>query len=177
MESITFVSTGGTIDKVYFDAMSQYEIGESVVSHILADALVTVPHDFVALMRKDSQDLTDADRAQIVASIEAQPARQIIVTHGTDTMTTTAEALAGIKDKVIVLTGSLTPARFHTTDAMFNIGLAVGAVQSKPAGVYIAMSGQVFDAGSVRKNRERNCFERVGDSPAGSGALSSGARE
>lgn len=163
MESITFVSTGGTIDKVYFDAMSQYEIGESVVSHILSDALVTLPYDFVALMRKDSQDLTDEDRTEIVSTVRAQQARHIIVTHGTDTMTTTAEALAAIDDKVIVLTGSLTPARFHTTDAMFNIGLAVGAVQSKPPGVYIAMSGQVFAAGKVRKNRERNCFEEVGD--------------
>ncbi|MEL6869056.1 MAG: asparaginase domain-containing protein [Pseudomonadota bacterium] len=161
MESITFISTGGTIDKVYFDALSEYEIGESVVSHILDDARVTVPHEFVALMRKDSQELTDTDRQLIVAKVSAQPSRMIIVTHGTDTMAHTAEVLRSVQDKTIVLTGSLTPARFHTTDAVFNIGLAVGAVQSKAAGVYIAMSGQVFAAGTVRKNRERNCFESI----------------
>ena len=82
-----------------------------------------------------------------------------VVTHGTDTMPETAEALLGLDAKTIVLTGALTPARFRTTDAVFNIGMAVSAVQTLASGVYIAMSGQVFTAGKVRKNRVENRFE------------------
>jgi L-asparaginase len=83
------------------------------------------------------------------------------VTHGTDTMVETAIALEGIEGKTIVLTGALTPARFRTTDAVFNVGMAVAAVQTAAPGVYIAMSGQVFQAGTVRKNRAENRFETV----------------
>ena len=84
-----------------------------------------------------------------------------VVTHGTDTMAETAEALQGLEAKTIVLTGALTPARFRTTDAIFNVGMAVAAVQVSPPGVYIAMSGQVFTAGEVRKNRTENRFEAL----------------
>ena len=74
-------------------------------------------------------------------------------------MPETAEALADIEGKTIVLTGALSPARFKTTDAVFNVGMAVAAVQTAAPGVYIAMSGQVFPAGAVRKNRDANRFE------------------
>ena len=84
-----------------------------------------------------------------------------VITHGTDTMPDTAEALTDLADKTIVLTGALTPARFRTTDAVFNVGMAVAAVQSCSPGVFIAMSGQVFPAGAVRKNRAENRFETL----------------
>ena len=84
-----------------------------------------------------------------------------MVTHGTDTMTTTAAALAGLPDRVIVLTGALSPARFRSTDAVFNIGMAVAAAQVAAPGVYIAMSGQIFRGDEVQKNREANRFESV----------------
>lgn len=161
MQPITFISTGGTIDKVYFDAASEYEVGESVVGHILREALVGFELNQIALMRKDSLEMTDADRQLIADTIAAHPHRRFIVTHGTDTMVETARVLQAIADKVIVLTGALTPARFRTTDAVFNIGLAVGAVQSAPDGVYIAMNGQVFSPDNVVKNRERKRFETL----------------
>ncbi|MEM8547072.1 MAG: asparaginase domain-containing protein [Pseudomonadota bacterium] len=161
IDHITFLTTGGTIDKVYFDAKSTYEIGESVVSQVLPDGLVTFSYTVQSLMQKDSLELTDDDRAAIVAAAKATPSRRIIVTHGTDTMVDTGRALEAVTDKVIVLTGALTPGRFRETDAVFNLGLAVGAVQSLPPGVYVAMSGQVFGAGDVRKNRDENRFERV----------------
>ena len=156
---IRFISTGGTIDKIYFDALSQFEVGESQVEHILKEALVQFDYGIEPLLQKDSLELDDADRRKIRDYIEADPSRFFVVTHGTDTMVDTAEALAGIGDKTIVLTGALSPARFRTTDAVFNVGMAVAAVQTAPPGVYIAMSGQVFEAGSVRKNRARNRFE------------------
>ena len=126
---------------------------------MLTDALVDFSFDVTAIMKKDSLDFSDGDRATIRAHIEASEHSHFIVTHGTDTMPETAAALRGIENKTVVLTGALTPARFRTTDAVFNIGMAVGTVQTASPGVYIAMSGQVFEAGQVRKNREANRFE------------------
>ena len=156
---IRFISTGGTIDKIYFDALSQFEIGESQVQHILSEALVQFEYGIEALLQKDSLEVDDKDRRTIRKYIEADTSSYFVVTHGTDTMVDTAEALAGIAGKTIVLTGALSPARFRTTDAVFNVGMAVAAAQVAPPGVYIAMSGQVFAAGSVRKNRGKNRFE------------------
>ena len=93
--------------------------------------------------------------------IAGDDAERYVVTHGTDTMPETAEALAGLDGKTIVLTGALSPARFRTTDAIFNVGMAVAAVQVALPGVYIAMSGQVFESGKVRKNRDENRFEKL----------------
>ena len=156
---IRFITTGGTIDKIYFDAMSQFEVGDSQLDHILHEGLVTFDYDVVPMFRKDSLELTDKDRAELREYLAGDDATYYVITHGTDTMPETADALAGLGDKRIVLTGALTPARFKTTDAIFNVGMAVAAVQSVEPGVYIAMSGQVFPAGSVRKNREENRFE------------------
>ena len=158
---IRFISTGGTIDKIYFDALSQFEVGESQVEHILSEALVQFDYGIEALLQKDSLDVTAEDRQAIRDYIEQDTARFFIITHGTDTMAETAEALAGIEGRTIVLTGALSPARFRTTDAVFNVGMAVAAVQTASPGVYIAMSGQVFEAGTVRKNRAENRFESV----------------
>ncbi len=158
---ITFITTGGTIDKVYFDANSAFEVGESVVEHVLRQGEVSFDYEIRRLMRKDSLDLTDEDRSRIRDEAEAVSDRRIVITHGTDTMTETARALTGVAGKTIVLTGSLSPARFQSSDADFNIGLAVAAVQCLAPGCYIAMNGQVFDACRVRKNREANRFEPV----------------
>ncbi len=157
--TIHFLTTGGTIDKIYFDALSQFEVGESQLEHILAEGLVQVPWDMTALFQKDSLEMTDDDRARIREHIESHMGRHFIITHGTDTMPETARYLDGINDKTIVLTGALSPARFRSSDATFNVGLAVAAVQVSPPGVYIAMSGQVFPAADVRKNRDENRFE------------------
>ncbi len=156
---IRFITTGGTIDKIYFDELSQFEVGETQMEHILREGLVQVEYDIVPLMKKDSLKIEDADRRVLRDHIAADDATHYIVTHGTDTMPETAEVLSDLEGKTIVLTGALTPARFRTTDAMFNIGMAVAAVQTLEPGVYIAMSGQVFRAGEVRKNRKENRFE------------------
>ena len=158
---IRFLTTGGTIDKIYFDALGEYEVGESLVQHILGEGLAQFDFDVVSLFRKDSLEITAEDRQKIRSAIEDDSNSLFVVTHGTETMVETAEALVGIAGKTIVLTGALSPARFRSTDAVFNIGLAVGAVQSLAPGVYIAMSGRVFQAGKVRKNRSRNRFEPI----------------
>ena len=167
MRPITFLTTGGTIDKVYFDATSEFEVGESVVDHILREALVHLPYEVVPLMRKDSLELTDEDRDTIRGFIAEHDGDRYIITHGTDTMRKTADALVGLAaDNVIVLTGALTPARFKSTDAVFNVGMAVAAVQTQDRGIFIAMSGQVFPAASAVKNREKNRFEYAVDAAA-----------
>ena len=161
---IRFITTGGTIDKIYFDALSQFEVGESQVQHILSEALVAFDYGIEPLLQKDSLELTAQDRAAIRRFIQSDSASRFVVTHGTDTMVETAAALAGIDGKTIVLTGALSPARFRTTDAVFNVGMAVAAAQTAPPGVYIAMSGRVFAGDAVRKNREANRFEALSGS-------------
>ena len=159
LQHLTIVATGGTIDKIYFDDKSAYQIGAPQIGEILKQLGVAFEFEVIALMRKDSPHMDDADRDLIRRTIQAQPHRHVLVTHGTDTMVETARALAGIASKTIVLTGALNPARFQGSDAVFNIGCAVGAIQALPDGVYIAMNGRVWDPARVRKNREANRFE------------------
>jgi L-asparaginase len=155
---IAVITTGGTIDKTYFDALSQYQVGESVVRRLLEIGRVAYPFDIIELFRKDSLDLTPADRETVRAKVAELTTRRVVITHGTDTMTETARVLASIPGKTIVFTGSLSPARFSESDATFNLGMAFATVQTAPPGVYIAMSGQVFRADQVRKDREAGRF-------------------
>ena len=159
MEDLLIVTTGGTIDKVYFDAKSDYQVGEPQIGKILDDLGVAFRFHVIPLLRKDSLFINDDDRVLMRATIAAQSERCVLVTHGTDSMVETAKVLAEITDKTIVLTGALNPARFEGSDAEFNIGCAVGAVQSLPPGVYIAMNGRIWDPEKVRKNVEANRFE------------------
>ena len=156
---IQIFTTGGTIDKIYFDATSEYEIGDPTIPHIFQEVGAHIEYELVSLMRKDSLELTQEDRALLRKQCEASKHQHILITHGTDTMCETAEFLMGIEGKAIVITGALSPARFRVTDAVFNLGLATGAVQSMPHGVYIAMSGEIFEAGKVWKNKEAGRFE------------------
>jgi L-asparaginase len=153
------ISTGGTIDKVYFDAASAYDVGEPQVGPLFKEANVTFEYAIESVLQKDSLNMTDEDRVLIRQRVEASPERLILITHGTDTMTETAAKLAGLADKVIVFTGSMLPARFRSSDAVFNLGCAVGALQVLAPGVYIAMNGQIATADSVRKNRALSRFE------------------
>jgi len=159
MQHLVIVTTGGTIDKIYFDDKSTFQIGAPQIGEILEALGVAFSFDVVPVMRKDSLHIDDADRAQMRVAIEKQTHRHILVTHGTDTMVETAQALAGLAGKVVVLTGALNPALFKGSDAVFNIGCAVGAVQTLPDGVYIAMNGRIWDPSRVRKNRDANRFE------------------
>jgi L-asparaginase len=159
ISKLLIITTGGTIDKIYFDDKSDYQVGEPQISQILHAMHVAFEFEVSALMRKDSLHITHDDRGLIRAAISASGASHVLITHGTDTMVDTALELQGLEGKTIVLTGALNPARFRDSDAIFNIGCAVGAVQSLPPGVYIAMNGKVWDPEHVRKNRRQNCFE------------------
>jgi L-asparaginase len=161
MDSLCIVTTGGTIDKIYFDDKSDYQVGEPQIGRILEELGVAFRFNVIPILRKDSLHITDADRELLRATIAAQPSPHVLVTHGTDSMVQTANVLASLTDKTIVLTGALNPARFRGSDAEFNIGTAVGAVQCLPPGVYIAMNGRVWHPSKVRKNVEANRFEAL----------------
>ncbi len=157
---------GGTIDKIYFDAKSKYEVGSPAIAKMLAQLDVKMDIKITSLMAKDSLEMTDDDRAVIAEAVVNCPEEKIIITHGTDTMPETARAIVnhedkGRKGKTVVLTGALAPAIFKDSDAMFNVGGALAAVQAKDDGVYIVMNGEVFDAINVRKDVENNCFVRL----------------
>ncbi|MBB6505116.1 L-asparaginase [Sphingomonas endophytica] len=156
--SVLILTTGGTIDKLYFDALSEYQIGDSVVDRLLKTARVALPFRVQELLRKDSLELTDDDRAAIAQAVADAPERRIVITHGTDTMTDTAKVLAGRTDKTIVLVGALAPARFAESDASFNLGMAFATAQVAAPGVWIAMNGTIFDGTKVRKDRAINSF-------------------
>jgi len=158
---IQVLTTGGTIDKVYFDANSRFEIGTSLLPELLAESNIHSGYDVRELMRKDSLELTDEDRADIRDAVVASQYSKVLITHGTDTMARTAEVLKTISNRTVVLTGAMQPARMRRTDAIFNLGFAWALVQTLPAGVYIAMNGEVFEAGRVRKNLQAQKFERV----------------
>ena len=150
---ISFIAVGGTIDKVYFDKLSEYQIGNARVEELLKDARVGFDYQVNSILRKDSLDMTDADRELVRQAVEKDENRHIVITHGTDTMVDTANQLKAIKGKVIVLTGAMEPAAFKSSDAFFNLGSAVAAVQILEEGVYIAINGKIFDPDKVQKDR------------------------
>lgn len=159
--TISVFTTGGTIDKVYFDAASEFQVGDPAISEIFIEAGVSFEYQVESICRKDSLEMTDDDRALIKSRVEQCANSQILITHGTDTMAQTASHLKSIKDKTIVFTGAMQPARLRSTDAIFNVGFAVAAVQTLPFGVYIAMNGKIFHADMVRKNRQAQKFEAL----------------
>ncbi len=161
MNKLLIITTGGTIDKIYFDDMSDYQIGEPLIGQILDHLQVGFDFEVKALMRKDSLHITDEDRLLIRDEIASSAERHVLITHGTDSMVKTALVLSDIPGKTMVLTGALNPARFRDSDAIFNIGCAIGAVQCQPPGAWIAMSGKVWDPHQVRKNRGKNRFESI----------------
>ena len=156
---IKIYTTGGTIDKVYFDQKSDYQVGDPQANGVLERANVALDYEVESIFRKDSLDLTDEDRELIRQKVESTPLVRIVITHGTDTMIDTAKVLKNISGKTIVMTGSMYPAQFRDSDAVFNIGCAVTAAQILVPGVYIVMNGRIFEPTNVRKNVELNRFE------------------
>ncbi|MGI9289540.1 MAG: asparaginase domain-containing protein [Pseudomonadales bacterium] len=154
-------TTGGTIDKIYFDANSEFQVGEPAIKQLLQEEHVSFDYEVEPLMRKDSLELTDTDRQLIRSRVAQDGSDRILITHGTDTMVATAMELLDIEQKTIVLTGSMQPAKLRASDAVFNIGCAITAVQLLDPGVYIAMHGRVFDPRITRKNLAGQCFEEV----------------
>ena len=158
---IEIITTGGTIDKVYFDKKSDYQVGDPFIGDLLTKMNVNIDYKISPLMRVDSLDMDDGDREKILNHILKSNYDKILITHGTDTIVDTAIYLNQLNNKTVVLTGSLKPALFIDNDAIFNIGCAFTSVQNLSKGVYIIMNGQVFEPNNCRKNIEKNIFENV----------------
>ncbi len=158
---VRIITTGGSIDKLYSYRTSNFEVGEPQVQKILQEANINFACTIKPLFRKDSLHITDKDRVKIRRYIKATSGKYFIIIHGTDTMAKTAKTLCDIPGKVIVLTGAMRPAVFKDSDAAFNIGTAMGAVQTLPAGVYLAMNGEIFPHDRARKNMKLFRFERI----------------
>ncbi len=159
MERILVLTAGGTFDKVYYDDLSDYQIGEPQIKWILKQVKLNVEVSVQSVLKKDSLDMTEADRELLKQAASQADEKFILITHGTDTMPETAQHLMGIPTKTIVLTGAMQPARFRDSDAVFNTGFAIAALQLLPEGVYLAMNGRVFHANKVKKNRGAGLFE------------------
>ena len=155
--------TGGTFDKRYDELNGRLAFGESHVQEVLTRGRCQLDLAIEVLMLKDSLELTDADRARIVAAAKASPEHRIVVTHGTDTMVESGRALAAADlGRTIVLTGAMIPYVFGSSDGLFNLGSALSFAQVLPPGVYVAMNGHCFPWNDVRKNRDLGVFEALG---------------
>ncbi len=157
---ILFISTGGTIDKDYSRKAKTYnfEISEPAIRRILEIINPNFEYEIKSVLKKDSMDITEEDRNIILNEVNAAKSKNIIITHGTDTMINTAEKLSLIKDKKIVLVGSGLPEKFANSDAQFNIGFAVGSLGIIQEGVYIAMNGRLYKWEEAKKEEDTGQF-------------------
>ena len=162
---VTVLTTGGTIDKIYTVA-GELETGPPAVQELLDRGRPGLPVTIESVMAMDSLDMTDADRERLLDRVRGLQDTRVVVTHGTDTMTDTADYLrqhaSAIADKTVVLTGAIQPAAMRGSDASFNLGATLIAVQTLPPGVYVCMNGRVFDAGAVTKDRSTGRFVALG---------------
>lgn len=157
--TLKIIATGGTFDKHYDELAGKLGFGASHLPEVLKRARLTLPVTLEAAKLMDSLDMTEQDRQQILQSCQLASERAIVIIHGTDTMRETAEVLGAAKlDKTIVFTGAMIPYEIANSDALFNLGFACGVAQLLPAGVYVAMNGQVFTWDNVQKNRVAGVF-------------------
>jgi L-asparaginase len=160
--TIRILVTGGTFDKEYDEITGSLSFKESHIADMLERGRCRLDVAIEVLMMRDSLELTDADRTRIANAAAACAEPRVVITHGTDTMVDTARVLAAtVPGKTIVLTGAMIPWAFGSSDGLFNLGSALSFAQALPAGVYVAMNGQLFAWDNVRKNRALGVFEAI----------------
>ena len=158
--SLRIIATGGTFDKHYNELNGVLGFADSHLPEVIKRARITIPAALEVVSLLDSLDMQDADRQKVLAACQAASEKAIVIVHGTDTMRETAEVLgAAIKDKTIVFTGAMIPYEIANSDALFNLGVAVGVAQALPAGVYVAMNGKIFAWDNVQKNKAAGVFQ------------------
>lgn len=160
--TLCIIATGGTFDKHYDPLTGALSFADSHLPQALQRARLGAEVRLQQLPPLDSLDMQDADRLRILDACRAAPENQLVIIHGTDTMTDTARVLgsAGLT-RTVILTGAMVPYEIAGSDALFNLGFACGVAQTLPAGIYIAMNGTVFPWDKVQKNRAAGRFESV----------------
>ncbi len=154
--------TGGTFDKEYNELTGELYFKDTHIHDLLMLGRSRLDISIRTLMLIDSLEMSDADRNVVVESCRRCVEDKIVITHGTDTMTTTAGILAReIKDKTIILTGAMIPFKFGSSDGLFNLGSALAFAQSLPHGIYVAMNGRYFNWDAVRKNKQTGFFDEI----------------
>jgi L-asparaginase len=163
---IRLLVTGGTFDKEYNELEGTLYFRDTHVREMLRLGRCRVELEVRTLMKIDSLEMTDVDRALILKSCLAPGSDRVVVTHGTDTMAETARYLGErVTDRTIVLTGAMVPYTFGSSDGLFNLGSALAFTQTLPPGVFVVMNGRYFDWNNVRKNKTSGAFEEVTTSP------------
>ena len=159
---IRIFATGGTLDKIYNEFDGSLIFKETHLNKMLDEYKNKVNIEIETTMLIDSLYMKDHHRQEILNKCKSCKEDKIIITHGTDTMVETAKLLGReIKNKTIILTGSLIPYSFVKSDAHFNLGCAIAFVQTLPKGVYITMHGKKFKYDNVQKNKETKEFETI----------------
>ena len=161
MLKITFIQTGGTIDKYYPKTRNEwaFEIGDSAIQRILEKINPTFKYEIITAFKKDSLEINSSDRNHLLALIQKQPSTIFIITHGTDTLIKTGKFLEkNLNEQLVILTGALRPERFTNSDAALNIGIAIGAANTLSKGIYIAMNGIIQTANSAKRDKKTDCF-------------------
>ena len=158
--TLRIIASGGTFDKHYDAISGQLGFGDSHLPAALLRSRITLPCALEVLPLLDSLEMQDADRQRLLASCRQAPETAIVIVHGTDTMRDSARVLgAAALDKTVILTGAMIPYEIAHSDALFNLGFAIGVAQTLPSGVYVAMNGRVFAWDKVSKNRSAGVFE------------------
>ena len=157
---IVILATGGTFDKEYNEITGKLFFNKSHIKEMLDLGRCRIEVDIKNVMLKDSLDMNSNDRKLILDACLETNATNIVITHGTDTMTDSAKLLSqNITNKTIVFTGAMIPYKFGSSDGLFNLGSALTAVQTLSPGIYIAINGNIFKSNEVRKNRQKGVFE------------------
>jgi L-asparaginase len=160
--TLRLIATGGTFDKHYNELNGVLGFADSHLPEVIKRSRMTIPVALDVLPLLDSLDMQDADRQRVLASCQAATEKAIVIIHGTDTMRETAAVLGAAElGQTIVLTGAMIPYEIANSDALFNLGFACGVAQTLPAGVYVAMNGQVFPWDNVQKNRAAGVFQNL----------------
>jgi L-asparaginase len=160
---VRIIITGGTFDKRYNELKGELTFEGTHLPDILRQVRCTVPTELEIDQLVDSLEMLDSSRQGILEACRDAEESRVIITHGTDTMVETATVLGQAKlPKTVVLTGAMIPHAIHGSDAVFNLGCALGGVQCLPHGVYVVMNGRIFTWDNVRKNRGLGVFQESG---------------
>jgi len=160
MKKILIISTGGTFNKVYDPIKGDFSIDNA--SHALEQIASKWLCEFniVNIIGKDSLDMTNHDRLELLATISHSEYHHILIVHGTDTMDVTAEYLADADlEKCIVLTGAMVPYSVDPVEATANLSSAYGYINALgQEGIFIAMNGVMGPYEKVKKDRSKGRF-------------------